>query len=138
MKPGSGAGTVYWGNGLGVVNQAPFAQEVVDFYVYAFGPANLSFQKAVIESGKTPVYNSTYDKLINVDPAFETYKWMSNMRDDVAKSQPVPRNTFYLIQHNAYTKHIVEFIDDPTITPEQCAQSILDDSMAEIEKQRVK
>jgi len=137
MKTDSGAGTVFWGNGLGVVNKAPFAQEVVDFYVYAFGPANLNFQKAVIESGKTPVYNSTYDKLINVDPAFETYKWMSTMRDDVAKSQPVPRNTFYLIQHNAYIKHIVSFIDDPSITPEQCAQAILDESMAEIDKQRV-
>jgi hypothetical protein len=55
----------------------------------------------------------------------------------VAQSLPVPRNTFYLIQHTAYLKRIVEFIDDPSITPEQCAQSILDDSMAEIEKQKV-
>jgi ABC-type glycerol-3-phosphate transport system substrate-binding protein len=138
MKPGSGAGTVYWGNGLGVVNKAPYPQEVVDFYVYAFGPANLNFQKSVIQSGKTPVYNSTYDKIINVDPAFAAYKWMSSMRDDVTKSQPVPRNTFYLIQHQAYTKHIVGFIDDPKITAEQCAQNILDDSKKEIEKQKVK
>jgi ABC-type glycerol-3-phosphate transport system substrate-binding protein len=138
MKAGSGAGTVYWGNGLGVVNKAPFPQEVVDFYVYAFGPVNLDFQKAVIQSGKTPVYNSTYDQLINVDPAFAAYKWMISMRDDVTNSQPVPRNTFYLIQHQAYVKHIVEFIDDPNMSAEQCAQSILDDSMQEIEKQQVK
>ncbi|MFN8487948.1 MAG: substrate-binding domain-containing protein [Caldilineaceae bacterium] len=138
MKPGSGAGTVYWGNGLGVVNKAPNPQEVVDFYVYAFGPANLNFQKAVIQSGKTPVYNSTYDKIINVDPAFADYKWMINMRDDVSKSQPVPRNTFYLIQHQAYTKRIVEFIDNKNITAEQCAQNILDDAKKEIEKQKVK
>lgn len=138
MKPGSGAGTVYWGNGLGVVNKAPNPQEVVDFFVYAFGPANLNFQKAVIQSGKTPVYNSTYDKIINVDPAFADYKWMTGMRDDVAKSQPVPRNTFYLIQHQAYTKRIVEFIDNKNITAEQCAQNILDDSKKEIDKQKVK
>jgi hypothetical protein len=62
---------------------------------------------------------------------------MIGMRDDVAKSLPVPRNTFYLIQHNAYTKNIVTFIDDPSITPEQCAQAILDESMAEIDKQQV-
>ncbi|MEZ4869843.1 MAG: extracellular solute-binding protein [Caldilineaceae bacterium] len=133
-----GSGTVYWGNGLGVVNQGPYPQEVVDFYIYAFGPSNSDFQKAVIQSGKTPVYNSSYDNIIAADPSFETYQWMIGMRDDVARSRPVPRNTFYLIQHQAYTKHIVEFIDDPSITPEQCAQSILDDSMAEIAKQQVK
>lgn len=138
MEAGGGAGTVYWGNGLGVVNKAPFAQEVVDFYVFAFGPANAGFQKAVIQSGKTPVYNSSYDTIISTDPAFEAYKWMIEMRDDVTKSQPVPRNTFYLIQHTAYTKRIVEFLDDANITAEQCAQNILDDTKAEIEKQKVK
>jgi ABC-type glycerol-3-phosphate transport system substrate-binding protein len=137
MEEGSGAGTVYWGNGLGVVNTGPFPQEVVDFYVFAFGPANLDFQKAVIISGKTPVYNSSYDELIAVDPEFDAYKWMIEMRDDVAESLPVPRNNFYLIQHNAYTKHIVTFIDDPSITAEQVAQNILDESMAEIDKQQV-
>jgi ABC-type glycerol-3-phosphate transport system substrate-binding protein len=137
QEEGGGSGTVYWGNGLGVVNLGPYPQEVVDFYVYAFGPANQDFQKAVIQSGKTPVYNSSYDELIAVDPAFDAYKWMIDMRDDVTNSLPVPRNTFYLIQHNAYTKHIVEFIDDPSITPEQCAQRILDDSVAEIDKQMV-
>jgi ABC-type glycerol-3-phosphate transport system substrate-binding protein len=136
-EAGSGSGTVYWGNGLGVVNLAPHPQEVVDFYVFAFGPANQDFQKAVIQSGKTPIYNSSYDEIIAVDPAFDAYQWMIGMRDDVAQSLPVPRNTFYLIQHNAYTKRIVEFIDDPNITPEQCAQFILDDSLAEIEKQQV-
>ena len=49
----------------------------------------------------------------------------------------MPRNNFYLIQHNAYVKHIVTFIDDPSITAEQVAQSILDESMAEIDKQQV-
>jgi multiple sugar transport system substrate-binding protein len=137
MREGTGSGTVYWGNGLGVVNKAPYPQEVVDFYVFAFGPANTNFQKAVIQSGKTPVYNSSYDQIINVEAEFEAYRWMSGMRDDVTNSLPVPRNTFYLIQHNAYAKRIVEFTDDPTMTAEQCAQLIFDDSMAEIEKQQV-
>lgn len=137
FEAGGGSGTVYWGNGLGVVNLAPYPQEVVDFFVFAFGPANKDFQKAVIQSGKTPVYNSSYDEIINVESDFETFKWMIGMRDDVARSLPVPRNTFYLIQHTAYTKHIVEFIDDPNISSEQIAQRILDDSRAEIAKQQV-
>jgi multiple sugar transport system substrate-binding protein len=137
MEEGGGAGTVYWGNGLGVVNTGPYPQEVVDFYVYAFGPANKDFQKAVIQSGKTPVYNSSYDEIIAVDSAFDAYKWMIGMRDDVTKSLPVPRNNFYLIQHNAYTKNIVTFIEDPNMTAEQLAQMIVDESMAEIDKQKV-
>jgi ABC-type glycerol-3-phosphate transport system substrate-binding protein len=137
-EAGSGSGTVYWGNGLGVVNQAPHPQEMVDFLVYAMGPANEAFQKAVIVSGKTPVYNSSYDQIINTDPGFEQYKWMIGMRDDVTNSLPVPRNTFYLIQHQQYQRRIVEFIDDTSMTPEQCAQLILDDSLAEIDKQQIR
>jgi ABC-type glycerol-3-phosphate transport system substrate-binding protein len=137
LEAGGGAGTVYWGNGLAVINKAPYPQEVTDFYVYALGPANANMQKAVIRSGKTPIYNSAYDEIIENDPMFGTYKWMQGMRDDVANSTPVPRNTFYLIQHQMYQKYIVEFIEDPSMTPETCAQLILEDSQAEIDKQRV-
>jgi ABC-type glycerol-3-phosphate transport system substrate-binding protein len=137
LEKGGGSGTVYWGNGLGIINKAPYPQEVVDFYVYAFGPANLNFQKAVIRSGKTPIYNSAYTDIIDTDPMFGTYKWMKNMRDDVARSTPVPRNTFYLIQHQMYQNWIVQYIEDPNMTPEECAQHILDDSQAEIAKQKI-
>ena len=111
-----------------------YPQEVTDFYVYALGPANTNMQKAVIRSGKTPIYNSAYDEIIENDPMFGTYKWMKGMRDDVANSIPVPRNTFYLIQHQMYQKYIVEFTEDPSMTPETCAQLILEDSQAEIDK----
>jgi ABC-type glycerol-3-phosphate transport system substrate-binding protein len=138
MEKGGGAGTVYWGNGLGIINKAPYPQEVVDFYVYAFGPANKGFQTAVIKSGKTPIYNSAYTDLIENDPMLGTYKWMTIMRDDVARSTPVPRNTFYLIQHQMYQNWIVKFIEDQNMTAAQCAEGILEDSRAEIEKQKVK
>ena len=137
MDKGGGSGTVYWGNGLGVVNGAPYPQEIVDFYVYALGPANAGFQKAVIQSGKTPIYNSAYDEIIDVDPMLGTFKWMKGMRDDVARSTPVPRNTFYLIQHQVYQKRIVEFIEDSTISPEMLAQMIVEDSLKEIDKQKI-
>ncbi len=137
MEKGSGSGTVYWGNGLGVVSGAPYAQEVADFYVHALGPANTNFQKAVIQSGKTPVYNSAYDNIIESDPLFSTFRWMNGMREDVARSLPVPRNTFYLIQHQVYTKYIVEYIEDPSMSPEMLADLIVEDSLAEIEKQKI-
>jgi ABC-type glycerol-3-phosphate transport system substrate-binding protein len=136
-EKGGGAGTVYWGNGLGVINKAPYPQETVDFYVYAFGPANQGFQTAVIKSGKTPIYNSTYTGLLETDPMLGTYKWMVDMRDDVARSLPVPRNTFYLIQHQMYMNWIVQYIEDPNMTAAECAEGILADSQAEIEKQKV-
>ena len=133
---GSGSGSAFWGNGLSVVNKAPYTQEVVDFYVFAQGPANRNFHKAVIESGKTPVYNSVFDEILNDDPLFSTYGWMNDMRKDVTRSRLVPRNTYYSIQNKIYKKRIVEFIDDPSITPEQCASLIFEDSRAEIAKQK--
>jgi hypothetical protein len=62
---------------------------------------------------------------------------MGEMRDDVARSLPVPRNTFYLIQHQMYQNWIVKFIEDPNMTAAECAEGILADSRAEIEKQKV-
>lgn len=37
MKPGNGVGTVYWGNGLGVVNKVPIGDDACDpdFYPHA-------------------------------------------------------------------------------------------------------
>ena len=135
---GGGSGTVYWGNGVALVNKAPYPQEAMDYIVYAMGPQNLDFQKTVIKSGKTPVYKSAYDKIILADPAFATYKWMTTMRDDVARSVPVPVNTYYLIQHTMYTKNIVLFTDEGSaMSAEECAQKILKDSKDEIAKQKL-
>jgi hypothetical protein len=90
------------------------------------GPQNEGFQKTVIKSGKTPIYNSAYEKIIQTDPQFRTYQWMIGMREDVAKSVVTPRNTYYLIQHTMYVKYLAPFTEvGSTMTPEECAQSIL-------------
>ena len=135
---GGGAGSVYWGNGFAVLNNAPNPQEAADYLVYTMGPQNDWFQKAVIKSGKTPIYNSAYETIIKTDPQMRTYKWMIGMLEDVNRSVATPRNNYYLIQHSAFNKHRVTFTEvGSTMTPEECAQLILKDSQDEIAKQKL-
>jgi len=135
---GGGAGSVYWGNGVALLNGAKYPQEAMDYIVYTMGPQNLGFQKTVIKTGKTPVYNSAYEQIIKADPQFRTYQWMVGMLDDVNRSVVTPRNNYYIIEHTMFLKHIVPFTEpDSTMTPEECAQLILKDSLDEIAKQKL-
>lgn len=135
-KPHSGS--AFWGNCLTVLHSAPSGQEVMDFYVYAMGPQNDRWQKAAIKSGKTPVYESAYDNILETDPMFNMYRWMLDMREDVQVSLPVPRNTYYLIQNTAWTKWRVEYLKDGSAMKEdELIQHILEDTKAEIEKQKL-
>jgi len=132
------SGSAFWGNSLAVLKDAPAAQEVVDFYVYSMGPQNQTWQKAVIKSGKTPVYKSAYDNILATDPTFNLYKWMIDLRADVEASQPVPRNTYYLIQHTMWNKYRTEYFKPGSkMTEDELIQHILEDTQAEIAKQKL-
>ncbi|MBM3189646.1 MAG: twin-arginine translocation signal domain-containing protein [Chloroflexi bacterium] len=137
-EPGGGVGSVYWGNGFAILNKAPFPQEATDYLVYTMGPQNTWFQKAVIKSGKTPIYNSAYENIIKTDPQMGIYRWMVGMLDDVNRSVPAPRNNYYTIQNTMFQKHRVTFTEvGSTMTPEECAQLILKDTQDEIAKQKL-
>jgi len=132
-KPHSGS--AFWGNGLAVINQAPYPQEVTDFYIYAMGPQNRRWQEAAIRTGKTPVYNSAYEEILMKDPMFTQYRWMLDMRKDVEASIPVPRNVYYLIQHAALQKYRAEFLKEgSTMTVDEMIDKILEYTRAEIAK----
>lgn len=134
---GGGSGAPYWGNDMSVLSKAPYPQEVVDYYIYTMGPQNVGFQETVIKTGKTPVYNSAYEKIIEGDPKFGTYKWMIGMREDVERAIPLPQTTWIDIQYAAYDKHIIPFTDPgSTMTADECAQLILKDVKEEIAKQK--
>jgi ABC-type glycerol-3-phosphate transport system substrate-binding protein len=134
---GGGSGSVYWGNGVAILNKAPFPQEACDYMVYTMGPQNTGFQKTVMRTGKTPIYDSAYE-IIQTDPQFRTYEWMIGMREDANRSVVTPRNTYYLIQHTMWNKHRITFTEPgSTMSPEECAKLILDDSQAEIAKQKL-
>jgi ABC-type glycerol-3-phosphate transport system substrate-binding protein len=136
-EAGGGVGSVYWGNGLAILNKAPYPQEATDYLIYTMGPQNTGFQKTVMKTGKTPIYNSAYD-IIREDPQFRTYEWMLGMVEDVKNSVPTPRNNYYIIQHTAFNKHKVPFTEPGSeMTPEECTQLILEDTREEIEKQQL-
>ena len=134
---GSGAGTAFWGNCTGLLSNAPHPQEAMDYLVYAMGPQNMTFQKAVIQSGKTPVYESVYTEIIDKDPRFRVYQWMNEMRSEVDRSFPRPFNNYFSIQDTYYRKYLVMYTDPgSTMTAEEVAQSIVRDATEEIAKQR--
>ena len=130
------AGTPFWGNCVSLINQSPYPQEALDYFIYTMGPQNTDFQKTVIRTGKTPVYESAYTDIIEADPQFRTYAWMSDMREQVERSVPRPFNNYFSIQDTYYRKYIVELVEpDSQMTAEECAKLILQDSQAEIAKQ---
>ena len=132
------AGTPFWGNCVGVLNMAPYAQEALDYFVYTMGPQNTNFQKTVIRTGKTPVYESVYTDILDADPQFRTYGWMKDMRAQVDHSVIRPFNNYFSIQDSMYAKYVVQLVEPgSTMTPEECAKAILEDSKAEIAKQKV-
>ena len=136
-KKGSGAGTPFWGNCTSLLAKAPNPQEAIDYLVFAMGPQNANFQKACIQSGKTPVFQSSYDNIIAKDPMFSAFKWMISMRDQVDRSMARPFNNYFSIQETFYAKYIVLFTDPgSTMTAEEVAKSIMDEARAEIAKQK--
>jgi len=135
---GSGVGTPFWGNCTGLLTGAPYPQETMDYLIYTMGPQNVAFQKIVIKSGKTPVYESIYNNVIKTDPQFRIYQWMIAMRDEVNRSYVRPFNNYFSIQDSFYKKHIVIFTEPgSTMSAEECAQLILKDSREEIAKQKL-
>jgi ABC-type glycerol-3-phosphate transport system substrate-binding protein len=132
------AGTPFWGNCVAVLNKAPNPQETLDYFVYTMGPQNSDFQKTVIKTGKTPVYESVYKDIINGDPQFHIYQWMNDMRDQVDHSVARPFNNYFSIQDTYYRKYVVQLVEPgSTMTPAECAKHILEDSQAEIAKQKL-
>jgi ABC-type glycerol-3-phosphate transport system substrate-binding protein len=130
------AGTPFWGNCVGVLNKAPNAQEALDYYVYAMGPQNITFQTTAIKTGKTPVYQSIYDNVINTDPQYRTYAWMNDMRAQVERSVARPFNNYFSIQDTHYRNYVVQLVEPgSTMTPEECATAILTAAREEIAKQ---
>jgi hypothetical protein len=134
-KKGSGAGTAFWGNCVGLLNKAPAPQEAMNYLIYTMGPQNDRWQKQCMQTGKTPVFQSAY-KLIETDPMFRNYAWMNDMRKQVERSMARPFNNYFSIQDTYYKKHLIEFVENATMTPEDCAKAIVEDAKAEIAKQK--
>ena len=137
MTKGKGAGTAFWGNCTSLLTKAPYPQEAMDYLIYTMGPQNTGMQQATIKSGKTPVYQSAYDKIINGDPAYGTFKWMNAMREQVDRSMSRPFNNYFSIMGSVYAKYIVQFTEPgASISAEEVAANIVKDTKAEIAKQK--
>jgi ABC-type glycerol-3-phosphate transport system substrate-binding protein len=129
------SGTAFWGNSIAIINKAPMPQAAIDFLIYACGPQNAAWQKAIITAGTSPVFNSVYDGQLQTDPELAPFKWMTELRDQVAVSVPAPKNYYYQLQNEAWTRHWPEYLkDDSTMTEDELIQAVLQ-TTAELQKQ---
>jgi len=134
----SGSGTSVWGNCTSLINKGPYPQEAMDYLIYTIGPQNVGFHKAIIKSGKTPIYESIYENVIQTDPQFRTYQWMIGQLESARKSRVTPRDCKILLQSSAYQKHVVPFLEKGAgVSPKECALAIWKDIQAEVAKQKL-
>jgi ABC-type glycerol-3-phosphate transport system substrate-binding protein len=120
------SGAPFWCNSIAILNTAPLAQEAVDFLVYSVGPQNQEWQKAIIKAGTSPAYFSSYTNIIEGDPEFSAYKWMSDLRDDIQVSVPSPKNYYYLIQNEAWNQHRTNYLKDgSTMTEDELIANVM-------------
>jgi len=120
-------GASFWCNSVSLLKTAPMAQQAVDFLVYACGPQNAGWQKAIIEAGTSPAFASVYSSMIESDPAYEPYRWMNELQDRIAISVPSPKNYYYQIQNEAWTQHWPAYLkDDSTMTEDELIAQVLE------------
>ncbi len=132
---GGGAGTLFYTSCATLFQNAPYPQEFVDFLIWLYGPANGTMQRAVIDSGKNPVYQSVYDEIIAKDPNYTDYMWMKDIIDIALGSLVHPRNSYWLPQSTAYAKWAPQYFEKGSkLTAEETAKNILDEAKAEIAK----
>jgi ABC-type glycerol-3-phosphate transport system substrate-binding protein len=109
-KPHSGS--TFWCNSVSLLNKAPLPQAAVDFLVFACGPQNLEWQKTIIQAGTSPAFETVYTNLLHTDPVLAPYRWMTELRDQISISAPSPKNYYYQVQNEAWTRHWPEFLKD--------------------------
>jgi len=137
--PEKDSGSFFYGSCWTVLGKAPYPQEMADFYAWCYGPANTSMQQAIIESGKTPVYQSVYDTLLK-DPKNWFYaEFMLAGLELMKTSIPYPSNNYWLIQDGAATKYLQTFLEKGSgQEAEEVAKKIMDEIKVEIAKLEVK
>jgi len=123
-KPHSGSN--YWCNSISIFNKAPLPQQAVDFLIFAIGPQNQDWQKAIIQAGTSPVFGSVYSDLLASDSSLAPYIWMQELRDRVAVSAPSPKNYYYQIQNEAWNQHWASYLkDSSTLSEDDLIQNVL-------------
>jgi len=129
------SGTTFWSNSISVFNKAPMPQQAIDFLLYACGPQNVAWQQAIIQAGTSPAYASVYDGLLQTDESLAPYRWMTEVRDQIAVSFPAPKNYYYQVQNEAWSRHWSAYLrDDSTLTEDGLIDLVMQ-SIDDIHKQ---
>lgn len=119
-------GSYFWNNNMSILNKGPFPQEVADFVVFAFNPGNKTMMDATITSGKTPIYESVYQTMIEGNKDYADYAWMVPMRQQVEANHPIPPTLLWSIQKATFMKYATKFLEKGnSTTPQQFAEQVM-------------
>ncbi len=125
-KGGPSNGSYFWNNNTTILNKSPYPQETADFIVFAFGPQNKPMQDAIITSGKTPIYESIYQTMIEGNKDYADYAWMVPMRKQVEANHPIPPTLLWRIQKDTFMKYAVKFLEKgSSVTPKEFGEMVM-------------
>lgn len=122
VEGGTGGNQWYTTCGF-VLNKAAHPQEVVDFYLWMFGPQNDAHAQLCLQYNWFPVFKSQWAKLIEPKPENQ---WAMDFLPQFGNASLIPRNPYYEIEHTVVCKYS-ELAQAGKITvDEACTQTRLD------------
>jgi ABC-type glycerol-3-phosphate transport system substrate-binding protein len=120
----TGTGGNQWYTTCGfVLNKAEHPQEVVDFYLWMFGPQNDLNAQLTLDFNWFPVFQSQWDKQVEGNADRE---WAKDFLPQLKEAELVPRNPYYEIQVAASRKYC-ELCQAQKVTPKEAAQQCMEE-----------
>jgi ABC-type glycerol-3-phosphate transport system substrate-binding protein len=98
-----GTGGSQWYTTCGfVLNKAAHPQELVDFYMWMFGPQNDTNAQACLQYNWFPCFKSQWEKQVDPNPA---NVWAKDFLPQFLNAELIPRNPYYEIEHSTVRKY---------------------------------
>lgn len=125
------AGMMFWFTTAGLYKAAPYPQEAVDFYLWAFQPENSTMGNKFFDSGKLAAWKSYYDKW--VDATDVSVNWALELKKGLENSTPPPVTPWFSAEMSVFQPLFVKFLQGEG-TAEATGKAIAEGVQAEIAK----
>lgn len=123
-----GTGGNQWYTTCGyVLNHAQHPQEVVDFYLWMFGPQNDEHAQLTLQYNWFPIFRTHWNKYIE---GGGEYAWVKDFLPQIENADLIPRNPYYEIEQSTAKKYCELAQADKLSVKEACQMM-----MAEVREQ---
>lgn len=129
-----GTGGNQWYTTCGfVLNKAENPQEVVDFYLWMFGPQSDVNARHCLQYNWFPVFKSQWEKQIDPNPENQ---WAKDFLPQFLEAELVPRNPYYEIEQATAMKYC-ELAHAEKVTIEEACQQMMDEIKDKVSKLKI-